>query len=108
MGQVDETITGTSRFCGWEDLVDARYVGDARVNDIPVEHFSASLDQEFLLGENSYENHEYWVNADGRAIQVKWDVFFDSRGGRQEERVATTMTVSGYGEPNVITAPEIP
>ena len=108
VGQVDETITGTSRFCDWEDLVNVRYLEDARVNDTPVKHFSASIDPELIGGGGNYENYEYWVDEGGRVIQLKWDVFFDSRGGRQEERVATTMTVSGYGEPNVITAPEIP
>ena len=108
VGQVDETITGTSRFCGWEDLVDARYVGDARVNDIPVEHFSASIDQEFLLGENSYENHEYWVNADGRLMQQKWEIFHEASPGFREERVTRTATYHGFGEPNVITAPVTP
>ncbi len=105
VGQVDETITGTSRFCGWEDLVNVRYVEDTRVNDTPVKHFSASIDPELIGGGGNYENYEYWVDEDGGLIQFKWDVFFDSRGGRQEERATRTVTASGHGEPNVITAP---
>ncbi len=108
VGQVDETITGTSRFCGADNLVNVRQLEDTRVNDTPVKHFSASVDPELIGRGDNFENWEYWVDEDGRAIQVKWDVFFDSRGGRREERVTRTITVSGYGELNVITAPVAP
>ena len=47
---------------------------------------AASIDPELIGGGGNYENNDYCVVEDGALIQFKWNVFFDSRGGRQEER----------------------
>ena len=103
---VNEELADLSRFCGIDGLIDVRYLGDAKINDTMVRHFSATIER--IGGGDSYGNYEYWLEEEGKLIQLKRDVFLESRKGRSEQRFTNTVTFSNYGEPNIITTPGLP
>ncbi len=109
-GTVDDAPStgGPATFCGMGGLLDVTHLGNARVDDTPVKHFSAHVDPELIGGGDNYDRYEFWVDEGGTLLQAKADIYRDSRGGLPEHRVEYTATYSGHGEPNVITAPEIP
>ena len=113
VGQVDDGQDGAgpARFCGVWNLNDVTHVGSARVgeDDTNTEQFAISTDaSEVAGGEDSYNNWGIWVDEHGRILQATQDTFEAEEPGWPSLRVETTITFSGYDEPNVITAPDIP
>ena len=109
-GTVDDAPlpSGPATFCGIPGILDITHLGNATVDDTPVKHLSAHVDPELIGGGDNYDRYEFWVDEGDTLLKAKADIYRDSRGGLPEHRVEYTATYSGHGEPNVITAPEIP
>lgn len=105
-GQDDDAAGESSTFCGLWDLSDVRYLGEVTLatatGDLHVEHFAILIVDDIDGG--GFEKAEYWIDADGTILQIK-DESFDPY---PPHRVEATTTYHGFGEPNTITAPDIP
>ena len=106
-GQVDDPPGGAETFCGLWDLLDVTYLGEGMVGDTDVKHFAVEVNEDLPGEDDSYEKWEYWIDSNGRILQIKDEVFKPDDYG-PSQRVEATTTYHGFGEPNVITAPEIP
>ena len=74
-----------------------------------------NLDYDPSLFSDSYNldtsSHEYWVDSGGQLVQHRmnqYSQFVEEGEVRGVGHVVTLTTFSGIGEPNVITAPQLP
>ena len=96
-----------STFCGLWEFSAVEYVGTATIgaDNTSVRHFKVSFDHpEVGGGDGSYENYEYWIDDSGKLLQTR----VESLDADGDHYINTLVTLSGHGEPNVITAPVIP
>ena len=90
-------------FCGFTvSEYDVTFVGNEVLNGVEVGRYRVSDPGWEAIG--GHERFDYWVDTDGQVRQTVHD-FYDPEEGGSEERVTTTTTFSGLGEPNEITAP---
>ena len=87
--------------------VEFRYVGEETINGVRTDHYYHSYSQ---AGDDSgsYISKEFWLDSDGLFRQVREVAYNAPIGGESAERVESLKTYSGWGEPNVITAPVLP
>ena len=107
------TEDGLSTFCGLaleaEGLdIEFRYVGKETIDGVETDHYYHSYSPE-SDDSGSYIAKEFWLDSDGLFRQVK-EVAYNApiEGENGAERVETLKIYSGWGEPNVITAPVLP
>ncbi len=95
----------SGKFCGWNPvwgLEPVRDIGEETLGETPVRHLVA-----WSFGGN--EKWDFWVDFTGRLLQVRQDSFqLPTQSGAPARRKITLTTISGIGEPNVITAPVLP
>ena len=66
-----------------------------------VQYFTTSI---FLSDEEGTEKNEYWLDADGLPTRLRKTVTLPNATGPY---IVIDFVYSGYGEPNVITAPDV-
>lgn len=106
VGQTDDFDDEGVVFCGSRNLIDLKFEGHTKVNGIPVRHYTASGDMDWLDDDElSAVNMEWWVSAEGEVIR-----YFEELLGTEDGDVVyrETATWHGHGEKNVIAAPVIP
>ncbi len=101
----------TPTFCGSWDPADVQFLGTVTIGDdnTSVKHYIAEADHTVIGGiPGTFENWEFWIDSAGRLVQARQEYLRPRGGGFPEHHVDVTFTLSGHGEPNVITAPVIP
>ena len=103
-GEYDDLIcgvhTGPSDHPDYETVF--RHEGEETINGVSTDHLSRSSSR---IGSGAYQSMEYWIDPNGLTTQwrsVQYEPPTDSYSGHRTE---TVETFSGWGEPNVITAP---
>ena len=103
-GEYDDLIcgvdTGPSDHPDYETVF--RHEGEETVNGVSTDHLYSSSSR---IGSGAYQSMEYWIDPNGLTTQwrsVQYEPLTDSYSGHRTE---TVETFSGWGEPNVITAP---
>ena len=94
-------------FCGIRWIGDefaVSFVGAEVLDGVEVGRFRVSDPAWEEIG--GHWRNDYWVDHDGQVRQIQHD-FYDPDEGGSEERIIKTSTISGIGEPNEITAPEV-
>ena len=79
-----------------------RHEGEDTLNGVITDHLYSSLSR---IGSDAYQSMEYWIDSNGLITQwrsVRYEPPTNSDSGQRGE---TVETFSGWGEPNVITAP---
>ena len=86
------------------EMVEFQYVGEEVVGGVDTMHFYQSHRQPGYVG---YRAREFWVDSEGLFRQVKETFYGEfNRDGELESYYEALKTYSGWGETNVITAPE--
>ena len=97
-------------FCGFpleSDVlaIESRYIGEETIDGVVTKRYFYSYSPKGER-EEDYNRQDYWVDpSNGRFVQVKQEVFIAGDSFSSNQKVETVRTYSGWGEPNIITAP---
>lgn len=61
-----------SVFCGVQDIVDHKYLGEDTLDGLKVRRFSSTWPDDFLGGGDLSVDFEFWVDSSGRLHQLRW------------------------------------
>ena len=82
--------------------VDFRYVGKETIGGISTDHYYHSYSR---IGVDQRHSMEFWFDSDGLFRQIR-QIEYSGPDAGDEVRIEHLKTYSGWGEANVITAPE--
>ena len=96
-------------FCGRVDLYDVKFNKDDELDGLPVKRYVAYGTKLTTLhggtAPDSYEKLEYWIDGSGKVLRLDQVMFIE--GKDYDRKLKATHYLSGFGQPNPITAPEI-
>ncbi len=97
-------------FCGFpleSDVlaIESGYIGEETIDGVVTKRYFYSYSPKGER-EDDYNREDYWVDpSNGRFVQVKQEVFVAGDSFSPNQKVEAVKTYSGWGEPNIITAP---
>ena len=94
-------------------------MGDEIIDGVAVTRYTFSVDHDLeleALEAGDYDSYDYiaeddwdvWLDSTGAMVQTKRSIVYRSDEGEVVATSELTSRISGIGEPNVITAPDIP